>query len=92
MGARPVFKQEVQKMALGDTVVVGENEKRLSLLWDTGAVDENGDPVTRRQTIRVEATASDQDCYDIAYTLASLTTYTLVDISVSESTPLGPIT
>ena len=46
----------------------------------------------RRQTISVETAATEQDCYDMAYILASLTTYSLADISVSESAPLGPIT
>jgi len=79
-------------VALGDTVVIGETAKRVSLRWDTGSVDENGDPIMRRQTISVETAATEQDCYDMAYILASLTTYSLANISVSESAPLGPIT
>jgi len=79
-------------VALGDTVVIGETAKRVSLRWDTGTVDESGNPITRRQTVSVETTATEQDCYDIAYILASLTTYSLADISVSEGTSLGPIT
>ena len=79
-------------MAIGDTVQVGEKVKRVRLVWDTGEVDENGNPILRRQTVLVEESATEQDCYDIAYLLASLSKNVLFGISVSELVELGPIT
>lgn len=36
-------------------------EKALRIVWATGEVDENGNPVTRRQTISVSPNATAQD-------------------------------
>jgi len=78
-------------MPLGDTVQIIEQTKRLVITWDTGIVDENGDPVTRRSTIAVSNNATDQSLYDLAYQLESLTNYTIYGISIADSKDLGPV-
>jgi len=78
-------------MPLGDSVQIIEQTKRLVITWDTGVVDENGDPVTRRSTIAVSNNATDQSLYDLAYQLESLTNYTIYGISIADSKDLGPV-
>lgn len=53
-------------------------EKALRILWATGEVDENGDPVTRRQTISVSPNATAQDLANAVNALDSLTNHTYV--------------
>lgn len=78
-------------MALGDSVQVIEQTKRLVIVWDTGAVDEEGNPITRRNTIAVSNNSTDQVLYDLAYQLEALTNYTIYGISIADSKDLGPV-
>jgi hypothetical protein len=78
-------------MPLGDSVQVIEQTKRLIIVWDTGTVDENGTPITRRNTIAVSNNSTDQVLYDLAYQLENLTNYSIYGISVVDSKDLGPV-
>ena len=78
-------------MGLGATVVNLLTEKRLQIVWDTGVVDENGEAILYRQSISVESDITEQEAYDAAYNLASLTTYSIVEIRLIETDNLGPI-
>jgi hypothetical protein len=53
-------------------------EKALRIVWATGEVDENGNPVTRRQTISVSPNATAQDLANAVNTLDFLSSYTYV--------------
>ncbi|PLV59341.1 DUF1659 domain-containing protein [Thermotoga sp. KOL6] len=53
-------------------------EKALRIIWATGEVDENGDPVIRRQTITVSPNATVQDLATAVDALDSLTNRTHV--------------
>jgi len=79
-------------MALGDTVINLLTEKRLQIVWDTGVVDEEGKAVLYRQSLPVESDVTEQETYDAAYNLASLTTYSIVEIRLIVTNNLGPIT
>lgn len=51
--------------------------KQLRLVWNTGLLDEDGDPILRRGTLAVEDTATNADASQIATVLDSLTGYAL---------------
>lgn len=51
--------------------------KQLRLVWNTGLLDEDGDPILRRGTLAVEDTVTNADASQIATVLDSLTGYTL---------------
>ena len=53
--------------------------KRLRIMWLTGETDENGDPITRRQTITVSDEADVPNMQNAVSSLSTLTTYTLSD-------------
>ena len=78
-------------MPLGDTVQIIEQTKRLIIIWDTGVVDENGDPVTKRSSIAVSNNSTDQILYDLAYQLEALMNYSIYGISITDSRDLGPV-
>ncbi|MBO8166394.1 MAG: hypothetical protein DRP32_01580 [Thermotogae bacterium] len=77
-------------MGLGSTVVNLSNTKRLQIVWDTGVV-EDGEPVYYRQSISVDSSITEQEAYDAAYNLASLSTYTISEIRLISTDSLGPI-
>ncbi|KHC90347.1 hypothetical protein Mc24_08304 [Thermotoga sp. Mc24] len=53
-------------------------EKALRIVWATGEVDENGSPVTKRQTISISPNATVQDLVNAVNILDSLSSYTYV--------------
>ena len=53
--------------------------KRLRITWLTGETDENGNPITRRQTIAVSDEADVPNMQNAVSSLSKLTTYTLSD-------------
>lgn len=77
-------------MALGATAEVLFTGKTVVIEWDTGEVLEDK-PVLYRQSLRVDPTVTDQEAYDIAYNLATLTNYTIDSISLVSENELGPI-
>jgi hypothetical protein len=81
---------EVKIMGVGSTVQNLGKEKRLQIVWDTGEVVDS-EPVLYRQSISVESTITEQEAYDAAYNLASLTDYSVVEIRLITTDNLGPI-
>lgn len=77
-------------MGVGSTVQNLGTEKRLQIVWDTGEVVDS-EPVLYRQSISVESTITEQEAYDAAYNLASLTDYSVVEIRLITTDNLGPI-
>lgn len=77
-------------MGVGSTVQNLGKEKRLQIVWDTGEVVDS-EPVLYRQSISVESTITEQEAYDAAYNLASLTDYSVVEIRLITTDNLGPI-
>jgi len=53
--------------------------KRLRITWLTGEMDEDGNLITRRQTIVVSDEADVSSMQNAVSSLSSLTTYTLSD-------------
>jgi hypothetical protein len=81
---------EVKIMGVGSTVQNLGTEKRLQIVWDTGEIIDS-EPVLYRQSISVESTITEQEAYDAAYNLASLTDYSVVEIRLITTDNLGPI-
>jgi len=77
-------------MGLGATASVIGTEKSVVIVWDTGEIEDDK-PVLSRHTIKVGETISAQEAYDAAYTLASLTDYTVSDIQLVTKQFLSPI-
>ncbi len=78
-------------MGLGDTVMNFQTDKRLQIVWNTGIFEE-GEPVVYRQSIVVDPSMTEQQAYDAAYTLESLTNYSIEEIRLISTDHLGPIT
>jgi hypothetical protein len=79
-----------EKMAIGSIVQNLGKEKRLQIVWNTGEIVDS-EPVLYRQSISVESTITEQEAYDAAYNLASLTDYSIVEIRLITTDNLGPI-
>lgn len=77
-------------MGVGSAVQNLGTEKRLQIVWDTGEIVDS-EPVLYRQSISVESTITEQEAYDAAYNLASLTDYSIVEIRLITTDNLGPI-
>ncbi|TYB85027.1 MAG: hypothetical protein FXF54_12010 [Kosmotoga sp.] len=77
-------------MGVGSTVQNLSKEKRLQIVWDTGEIVDS-ESVLYRQSISVESAITEQEAYDAAYNLASLTDYSVVEIRLITTDSLGPI-
>lgn len=77
-------------MARGDTASVVLSKKKLVLEFDTGAV-QNEKPVLEKTRFEVSNTATTQQLYDAAYTLALYSTYSLYGIYIETEDEVGPI-
>ncbi len=81
------------KMAKGDTVQEMSKAEALQLALNTGETSENGTPIVRRVTINgINPDAQEQAKYDLAYSLASLTSQSVEGVRIRRVTELGPIT
>ncbi len=80
-------------MASGDTVQEISKAEVLVLTLNTGKTNENGKPIVRRVNVSgISPAAQEQAKYDMAYSLAALTSQSVEGIRVRRVTDLGPIT
>ncbi len=79
-------------MAAGDTVTELDKSRSIVLYLNTGTTDANGKAIVDHTTINgIDVNATEQNMYDFAYTLGGLTSKSVDDIDVRETTELGPI-
>lgn len=76
-------------MAIGDTATVDLTEKRLKIVLDTGAVGDK--PVLVNTYVPVNAAATTQEIYDMAYAFSEFSQYSLYAIEILQEESLGPI-
>jgi len=76
-------------MALGDTVSMDLETKKLEIIFDTGVVGD--DMVLKRTYVSINTSTTNQEAYDMAYAFAEFSTYSLYGIEVNTTACLGPI-
>jgi hypothetical protein len=76
-------------MALGDTVSLDLQQKKLEVIFDTGVVGDK--PVLDRVYVDIHASTTNQEAYEMAYALAEFSTYELYGIEINTTDVLGPI-
>ncbi len=79
-------------MAQGDNVQEISKTEALQVYLNTGKTDASGAPIIRRVTVNgVNPNTEEQAKYDLAYSLASLTSQNVEGIRLRRTTELGPV-
>ncbi|HPR97480.1 MAG TPA: hypothetical protein PK466_14210 [Thermotogota bacterium] len=76
-------------MAIGDTVSIDLETKRVEIIFDTGIVGDK--PVLKRVYVPVNASTTNQEAYDMAYAFAEFSSYALYGVEINVTQVLGPI-